>query len=657
MFVFVPIRRKRDAGEFKTVIFAEHLEFMRRIFISILFLFASGASFAQIMDQKQQGADQNQSKAQLVSTYFRNNEFEKAAPLYLELFESTNIPYYFENYIACLIGSKNFDEAEKAIKKQLRKSSNSSMQITLGYVYKEKGELEKANSIYDGVIKDLGRNMGAIVSVANNFLNRREYEYAVKTYLKGRELLPGEMFRSNLATIYAYNRDYSNMMEEYLFLLREDETQLPSVEGRLTSLIRYDFDNSLQTLVKKEVLRKIVEDPNTTVYNKLLIWIFIQEKNYNQALAHSISLDKRTKSEEDDIFQFSSAASENQLFDVALNGLNYLLTRTPSALNLNEVKKEIVSVEYHKYISAPKSQRKTPDNLLKKFDDLLSELGYSGQNADFILEYAHFLSFYLNMNDKAFDILEKAVNMPDMNNIQRSMLKMELANLNVYDNNLWGATLIYAQIIDSNHENSIGDEAKLKKAQLSFYLGDISWAKAQLDILKASTSKMTANDAMELSLLISTYYDLDTIDYPIQLFARGDLLLFQNKEEKAVETFDSITTLYPGHPLTDKILMRKAMVKENDYDYEAADSLFKILVTDFPSSTSADDALYRMAVNLEEKLNQKEQAQELYKQLLLKYPSSIYASDSRTRFRFLRGDKLNNDANPILYEFEKPLNF
>jgi tetratricopeptide (TPR) repeat protein len=624
---------------------------MRRIFIIILFLLTMGYSFAQ------EGIDQKQSKAQLVSTFFRNNEFAKAAPLYLELFEETNMPYYFDNYISCLIGIKSYDEAEKAIKKQLRKNSNSALKITLGYVYKQEGEIQKANSTYDEVIKELGKNMGSVISAANNFYNRHEYEYAEKTYIKGREIVPGEMFRSNLATIYAYTRNYSSMMEEYLFLLKEDESQLPDVEGRLNSLIRYDFDNTLQTLVKKEVLQKTIEDPKTIVYNKLLIWIFIQEKNYKQALAHSISLDKRTKSEESAIFEFSAASAQNQLFDVALSGFNYLLTRTPAIMNPNEVKKEIVSVEYHQYVSIPKSQRPSPDNLLQKFDNLLTEQGYSAQNASFILEYAHFLSFYLANTEKAFEVLEKAVAISELNNLQRSMLNLELADLNVFDNNLWGATLLYAQIIDNNRENPIGDEAKLKKARLGFYLGDITWAKAQLDVLKASTSKMIANDAMELSLLIANYYDMDTIDYPIQLFARGDLLLFQNKEQQAIETFDSITTLYPGHSLSDKIIMRKAAIKEKNFEYEEAVTLYKSLLTDFAFSSSADDALYKMAVILEEKLNQKEQAQELYKQLLLNYPSSIYTSDSRTRYRLLRGDKLNNDETPTQYEFENPLSF
>lgn len=361
------------------------------------------------------------------------------------------------------------------------------------------------------------------------------------------------------------------------------------------------------------------------------------------ALTHSIALDKRTKSEEGEIYGFSLSAAQNKLYDVALNALNYLSGRIPTVNNIDEVKKEIVSVEYRKYISIPSNQRPAPDELISKFDKLLNELGYKAQNSDFILDYAHFLAFYLNKTDKAYDILERAVQISDLSNIQRSALKLELADLNVYDNNLWGATLLYAQIIDSNRDNPIGDDAKLKKAKLGFYLGDINWAKAQLDVLKASTSKMIANDAMELSMLISSYYELDTVDLPIQLFGRGDLLIYRNKDKEAIKTYDSITTLYPGHPLQDKILMRKAFIDEKDFNYENAVENYKKILSDFASSTSADDALYKMAVILEEKLGQKEQAQELYKQLMVTYPSSIYTSDSRYRYRKLRGDKLDGE--------------
>ena len=622
---------------------------MKIIILYIILFFSVLSAFAQV--------NTTQTKAQLASTYYRSKEFEKAAPIYLELYESTKMLYYFDSYINCLIENKDYDEAEKAIKKQLRKNKNSSLQITLGVIYKEKGEKEKSTEIFDEIIKELEDNVGAVTSVANNFFNRRELEYAEKTYLKGREIIPGEMFRSNLAYVYAYTRNYTKMMDEYLFMLKEDENQLPNVEGRLNSLLRYDFDNSLRKLVKKEVLKKIQESPENIVYNRLLIWLFVEEKDFTQALNQSIALDKRTKNEELNILGFSKSAAQNNLFEISLKGLDYLSTRKPPVKILKQVKKEIVTTEYKKYINTPSGQDAQPEVLDNKFKTILSELGYNNETAEFAKDYAHFLSFYCNRTSDALSVIDSILSARDLNNLLRSSIKVEQADINVYDNNLWEATLLYAQIIDSNKDNPIGDEVKMKKAMLGFYLGDINWAKAQVDVLKASTSKLIANDAMELSMLISAYYEMDTIEEPIQIFARGDLLIFQNKEKEAIQTYDSINLLYPGHSLTDKILMRKAQIYEKRFEYDSTVSIYQTIIKDYPFSTSADDALYKTAVIYEEKIKNPEKAQELYKLILLNYPGSIFVTDSRNRYRILRGDIIKPEEIPLPDEYDAPAFF
>lgn len=612
---------------------------MKYILFFIPLFFSLTVSLAQI--------NQGQSKAQLASSFFRDKEYAKAAPLYLELFETTKMNYYFDNYVNCLVQNGEYDEAEKAIKKQLRKGKNTGLQITLGSVYKQKGDIDKATDTFDEILEKLEKNEGAVISVANDFFNIREYDYAEKTYLRGRQIFDdGQLFRSNIAMIYAYTRNYAKMMDEYFLMLKDDENQLPNVEGRINSLLQYDFDNSLRILVKKEILKKIQEDPNRVIYNRFLIWLLVQEQNFEQALNQSIALDRRTKTEETDILNFSKSAAQNNLFDVALKGLDYLSSRKPSISNVEQVQREIVTIEYRKFVSLPQSQRTNSELLLQKFQTILNQSGYTAQNSEFICDYAHFLAFYLNRVDRAYEVLDSALNIRELDNAKRSNLKIELADINVFDDNLWGATLIYAQIIDSNKENPIGNDVKLKKAKLGFYLGDIKWAKAQVDALKASTSKLTANDAMELSLLISEYYDMDTIEEPIQLFARGDLLVFQNKDSQAIATYDSVNIKYPGHSLNDRILMRKAQISEKNFQFDNAIAMYSDVLENYPASTSADDALYKMALLYELQFKNVEKAQELYKQILLSYPGSIFVSDSRNRYRILRGDIIPVEEMP-----------
>ena len=594
---------------------------------------------AQLQSIKQ--ATPEQSKTQLASMYYRDKQWEKARDLYLELYETNNMSHYFDYYIECLVNLKEFDQAVQSIRKQLRRTPNVNLEITLGYVYKEMGNIEKSNDTYNEIIENLkGTSKAVVINVGNSFFNRREFEYAERAYLKGREVLPGEKFRNNLASVYAYLRNYEKMMAEYLELLREDDKQVEYVQARISALLRYDFDNSLRNTVKRDVIKAMQLYPNIIAYNRLLIWMFSIEKNYEQALNNAIALDRRTKTEETNIVEFARSAAQNNMFDIALSGLQYIENRKPEPTNITIVKLEIVNVEYQKFMSLPVKQR-TNGNLLKqKFGALLDELGYSRETLGLIRSFAHLLSFYLNDPVQANAVLEKGLAVRGLNNFDRSILRVEQADIMVYENKLWEATLLYAQIIEANRENELGDEVKLKRAKLSFYIGDIEWARGQFDALKASTSKLIANDAMDFSLLISANYDLDTIAEPVQMFARADLLLFQNHDSLALLTYDSISTKFPQHSLNEHILFRKAKISATQNEYKLAASYYKNVVDNYPWSTVADDALYQLALLNHEKLNQTKHAQELFEKLLVDYPGSIFVADARYRFRLLRGDEI-----------------
>jgi tetratricopeptide (TPR) repeat protein len=611
------------------------------ILISILFLFFVIPNHGQIIVN-----DQN--TVNLAHSYYRNSEFEKAAPMFLDLYEKTKAAHYFEYYINCLVSLQQYDTAEKAMKQLMRNDKNPVNLITLGYIYKAKNDINNSKKTFDEVIEKLQPNMGTIITVANTFFNRGEFDYAEKSYLKGRQLIPGEMFRNYLATVYAYLRNYDKMMVEYMALLNEDEKSLANVQARLNSLMRYDFDNTLRNLVKKEVIRSIQTAPSVLVFNRLLIWIFVQEENFTQALNQSIALDRRTRTEETNILTFAKSASDQSLYEIALGGINYLLERKPDVANLNDVKQEKVRIEYLKLIHTSINDTTAQATMESTFESFFKGFGYNTRTAPLARDYAHYMAFFRNNTDKAFEILDNAMKSKDMDANQYTMLRIELADLNVYANYLWEASLQYSQIIEANKNNPLGDEVKMKRAQLSYFQGEIEWAKVQLDVLKASTSKLIANDAMELSLLIASNYELDSITEPIQMFGRADLYLFRNQNNLAYTILDSIIQKFPGHTLNDQILMRKALISERRFDYVAASQYYSKIVEDYGFSIIADDALFKLAQITEKKLADNEKAKTYYKQILLSYPGSIYVADAREKFREIRGDFKINDPFDLL---------
>ncbi|MDA3816540.1 MAG: tetratricopeptide repeat protein [Prolixibacteraceae bacterium] len=614
---------------------------MRNILI-VIFLFL----FTVPVQAQQKNDEQQLSKSQLASRYYRDKEYEKARDLYLDLYENSSVNHYFNYYINCLVYLKNFDQAVKDLKKQIRKTNDVNLEITLGYVYKEMGNIEKSEETYNNVIDGLKPHRGTIINVGNSFFNRREFEFAEKTYLRGRELMPDEEFHNNLASVYGYQRNYDKMMNEYLALIQKDENQINRVQARIKSLLRYDFDSSLRETLKSEIIKSIQANPDVTAYNRMLIWFFTIEENYEQALRNAIALDRRTKSEGSNILNFARGAAQNQLYGVALEGLDYLKNRTPQPDVINEVKLEIVHTLYLRYINTPPGERTQGQELAERFENVLEIMGYSQQSVDIISTYAHFLAFYLDEAEKAYEVLEKGLSNGRLNNTSRSVLQTDMADINVYDGKLWEATLLYARIIEANKGNALADNVMLKRARLSFYIGDIEWAKAQLDVLKASTSKFTANNAMELSLLITSNYEMDTIAEPVQMYARAELAIYRNNDEKALATFDSIVEKFANHSLNDRILMRKAEISEKNFNFEKSAELYQQVADQYAYSTLADDAIYKLALIYEVKLNEAKKAETLYKKILLEYPNSIFVADARSRYRSMTGEPEEQEMTP-----------
>src|SRR5438477_8444417 len=114
-------------------------------FLILLFFEIEGSSFAQIPPSGGGGAKD----AQLADQYLSSYEFEKAAALYEKAYARDPLGVY-SNYLRCLIAMKDYNEAEKLVKKTIKKNAtNQSYQIDLGTVYELQGDQNKAKQVYD----------------------------------------------------------------------------------------------------------------------------------------------------------------------------------------------------------------------------------------------------------------------------------------------------------------------------------------------------------------------------------------------------------------------------------------------------------------------------------------------------------------------------
>lgn len=616
------------------------LKTMRQFIILLLLITGLNTGFAQ------QQRSEVQTKSSLAIRYYNAKDFEKAAPLLKEVYELTRNSTYFRYYINSLISLNEFAEAESELQREIKKQKTPRPEyyVHLGQVFKSQNRNEEARLMFQDAISKIPANRGAYLTTANSFLGWGEYGLARDTYLKGRATLPEESFNYELARSYLYLRDYTNMMEEYLNLLREDEKHLARVQSSLSSAMRLDIDDGLRDQFRGQVLKRIQAEPRIIGYNRLLIWFFLQEKKFSSALRQSVALDKRTGAEDGQIAQLGDMALRNKEYAQAQKAYEYLMDKGEETPYFSQAYARNIHAKYMEYTNEGGGNLEQGQALATDFENGLLYLNIGPATLNLVREYAHLLAFYLNDTEKAIAVLEKGEKVPQLKPEELGLLKTEMADIYVYADDPWEAMLIYSQVIEANKKNSLGDEVKLKKAKLGYYMGNFSWAKAQLDVLKASTSKLTANDAMELSMLIGNNLNLDTTAVPLTMFAKADLRFFQNKSDEAMTILDGLAELYPYHSLVDNILFRKAKIEIDNQNYAMAAEYLQTIVTDFSYDLLGDDALYLLAEIYNYHLGQEEKAKELYKQMLTSYPGSVFTEESREKYRELR--KVYPDKEP-----------
>ncbi len=576
--------------------------------------------------------------SQLALKYYKNEEYDKAAELYHKIYKETKYKVNRDYYLRCLFMLKDYDTAEKFLKKEIKRNKiDFYLVIDLGMVYYKSNRFEDADEQFNKVIERVKTNRNHIYSAAAVFINYRQYSYAEKAYKVGEDYLRTD-FSMELGNLYYIQRDYQRMMNKYLDHLSGNPSALNTVQSRMQYVLAHDIDGSLDEIVESSILAEIQKAPQNHTYSKLLIWYYTQAGRFNAALKQLYAIDRRTKTgTEYDILEFGRVLYQNGEFDLALEAFDYLILKGKENQIYNSAYIEYLNVLYAKATSVL-----NPDlEELKELEIMLTEsLDFVLRKESYPIIYAlaNIKAFYLGKHQESIDLIDKSIKEKRFLKEQEQVLKLMLGDIYFLNNNPWDAILVYAQVEKAVLESPIGHEARFKKAQLAYYTGQFKWAQAQLDVLKSSTSKLIANDAMELSMFINDNYNLDTTETTMQIFARADFYIFSKQYNLAFQSLDSISELYPSHTLVDDVLYKKAQIYEATGNIEQASTMYKEVADTYYYDILADNALYRYAI-MQEKLNNKEAAKEAYFQLISDFPGSIFAVDARKNLRKITGSQ------------------
>jgi tetratricopeptide (TPR) repeat protein len=597
---------------------------------------------------------------QLAKKYFLDSDYEKAVLYYEKIFkESKHRLKIYENYKSTFIELNKFKEAEKLSKTLIKENPNKlKFLVDLGLIYGLADRIDKKNQVFDKAIEEINKETSYdnAFDLGLAFEKIGYLEKALDVYLnfESKNLQNPFAFHSKIALIYNRTAQTDKMINTFFEMLDFNNKFLQNVQNGLVNSI--DFQNNLKEkeILRQSIIQKIQANPKKIVYIELLAWFYMLNNDYENAYTQIKALDKKLNKNGSKLIELGNTALNNQDFKVAIKCFDDVVLKSNSLEYKFEAKNKKLFALKSKILYGNQIIQEELEELKANFLLILSQLNNSKnvynnslRKYNLLLDLSEIEAFYLGDIISAKQHLNDAILIPRLKEKQKGNAKLKLANILVLEDNIWEASLMYLQIEKQFKDDQLGHLAKFKNAQVYYFSGEYDWCQAQLKVLKASTSKLIANDALELSVLISDNYNMDTSEVAMKLFSYADMLTFQQQFSKANILYDSILKNFKNHSLNDEIIFRKAKIDLKKHNYQKAVEHFKLLVDKYPNSILLDNSLFLIASIYQEKIKDFDQAKKYFKTILFDHKGSLYAAESRKRFRKLSGntnEKIEKDS-------------
>ncbi len=610
---------------------------MKYVLISLLLILGLGKLLAQ------------DATSRLAWEYYNGREYDKAAPLFLKMYEENKVKTYLNYYVNCLVELSDYETAVKVIRKNIRTTKEVTWHIDLGYVYERAGDTRMAEQCYQEPLKDFPNNPAAIANLGNAYSSYLKPYYAESVYELGRKVLGDpEAFRMEMANVYASQRKFPAMLDEYFALILRESQYLPTVQAMIQNTLMYDVDETLLQQTREKALANIQQLPGIPVFYELLIWVLIQENKFSEAVEQAIAMDRRSHATPDKIIQIARISAEAGDFTASLAAYQHLIEKGPDPASANIPGRistggsyfRTARIEYLLILS--EKLRTTPGtgpsawmNLESDFRKAIDEFANSQESGPLYPELARICSEELGNSAEALRVLEKALALPANNPVFRTDCLLLKGDILLKSDDPWEASFTYAMVDMENPDNPAGSEARLRRARMAWFTGSFQLAMAQLDVLKGSTSKPVANDAFELSLLIrENFNETDSTQSGLTSLAQLDYLIFRNKYDDALKLADSVLLVAgPEDPSRDDFLYKKSEVLRLSGQTAEQIKVLEVILDQFRYEYWGHKALYELACLYQDTYQDTGKAAALMNDFIRDFPNSFYFLDIRDRLR------------------------
>jgi tetratricopeptide (TPR) repeat protein len=568
---------------------------------------------------------------QLAQYYYDKGDFEKAKMGYEELL--LGVPQnmqYFLRTVDCYQQLEQFDSAEKAITTRLNKYNQGNLLVELGYNFQLQNNEVKAKIYYDQAIELIKKNPNEVYGIASTFEKKVLLDYALKSYQTATDLESKYNFNYQKGLLYGQLGNTEMMISTFLDESYANPQNSILIQNQLSRFMSDDSDANFSETLRKELIVR-VQKIQDLFWNHYLSWFYVQQKEFSKAFIQEKAIYKRNPESLSNIVNLAYLAVEEDDQEIAVAILGFVLENT------KDLELLVQANTYLMRIKIDKAKEKDFATINAEIEGLLTEYEISPFTLSLQLIQAHFVAFNLNNPEQGRAIIKKVLDLR-LNDYEVAQAKMELADILLFEEKFNQALIYYSQIEMDLKNDVVGHEASLKAAKTSYFKTDFVWALKQFKELKSANTQLIANDALEYFLLINDNTAADSTQTALKEFAKGDYLLYQNRDQEAIIQFQSILGKYKGQEIEAVTLLRLGKVYEKMADYTLALSQYQEIIDRHSDGIYIDEALFFSAEIYNKKLKETDKAKPLYEKIIFNHEDSIYFVQARKSFRQLRGD-------------------
>ncbi len=568
---------------------------------------------------------------QLAQYYYEKGDFEKAKIGFEELLQKTpQNTQYFLRTIDCYQQLQQFDIAEKAIQQRLDKYKQGTLLVELGYNFQLQKNDAKAKNYYNQALERINKNPIEVYGISTSFERKVLLEYALKAYQTAIAIEPNDNFNYQIGLLYGQLGNIEMMIATFLDDAFKNPQNSIRIQNQLVRFMVDDGDANFNEMLRKALILRVQKNQDL-FWNHYLSWFYVQQKEFEKAFVQEKAIYKRNPESLNSIVNLAQLAIEEDNHEAAKEILSFVLENTKDLELLVQANSYLIEMKIEK------AKEKDFSAINIELANLLREFEISPFTLSLQLTQAHFVAFNLKKPEEGKAIIKRALELR-LNDYEVAKAKMELADILLYEEKFNQALIYYSQIELDLKNDVMAHEATLKAAKTSYFKTDFEWALKQFKELKSANTQLIANDALEYFLLINDNTVADSTQTALKQFAKGDYLLYQNRNQEAVAQFQLILKSFKGQEIEAVTLLRLGEIYEKLGDFTLALSQYQAIIDHHSDGIYSDEALFFSAEIYSKRLQQPEKAKPLYEKIIFNHQDSIHFIEARKKFRELRGD-------------------